>query len=225
METKKPVLKILTDEKRTDYTPEQMDYIYEYCGNDMKKLKWLLDPIIDKIGGCTDKDKHDIYDLGMTLILDNVKRYDPNNANKASFYTFIWNLTKRRIFTTYVRDRNRQCRSNTYIKEKDGKKITVYVPDISLEALPQECIDYLDVIAQKKPLFEEQFVEEEFSPEMEKYLKRLSKVQRKILQALADDKSEDEIKAELHIDNKFYRDSIKAIYSNENIRYISKLRK
>ena len=91
METKKPVLKILTDEKRTDYTPEQMDYIYEYCGNDMKKLKWLLDPIIDKIGGCTDKDKHDIYDLGMTLILDNVKRYDPNNANNASFYTFIWN--------------------------------------------------------------------------------------------------------------------------------------
>ena len=60
---------------------------------------------------------------------------------------------------------------------------------------------------------------------MEKYLKRLSKVQRKILQALADDKSEDEIKAELHIDNKLYRDSIKAIYSNENIRYISKLRK
>ena len=94
-----------------------------------------------------------------------------------------------------------------------------------MEALPQECIDYLDVIAQKKPLFEEQFVEEEFSPEMEKYLKRLSKVQRKILQALADDKTEGEIKEELHIDDKLYRDSIKAIYSNENIRYIIKLRK
>ena len=48
---------------------------------------------------------------------------------------------------------------------------------------------------------------------MKRYLDKLSKIQVKVLELLAENYSSDEIKQMLHIDSKLYKDSILAIKS------------
>lgn len=64
---------------------------------------------------------------------------------------------------------------------------------------------------------------EEFSPEMKRYLGRLSKIQIRVLELMADGYSSEEIKSILHIDTKLYLDCIAAIRSYKNVRCISGL--
>jgi DNA-directed RNA polymerase specialized sigma subunit len=208
---------------KIQYTVEESEIIEQFCANDMSDLKKIVNHIVQKIGGFNGKDYDDAYSFAQYLLFRLVKKYNPNNEKGASFSTFFTNVLKKKLYTVFIRDRNRSCRSNTIKIKKEDKIEYIYNPDVSLEALPPDCVEYMDYIARQRRPLEDKITENSYSSEMNKYISRLSKVQLKILKALAENKTEDEIKQELHIDTDLYKDSIKAIRSDENTKILIKL--
>ena len=107
---------------KIELNEKQYAIVEQYCGNNMKNLKQICNPIIMKIGGIGEKDYDDLYSLAQLLLYKCVGKYDENNEKKASFNTFFTNILKKRLGSTYIRDRNRYCRSNT-MEDENGEKI------------------------------------------------------------------------------------------------------
>ena len=72
----------------TKLNEKQMEIIYDYCNNNMKKLKMVCYPIMIRTGGISEKDHDDIFSLAQ-LLYKAVEKYDENNAKGASFNTFF----------------------------------------------------------------------------------------------------------------------------------------
>ena len=43
-----------------------------YCENEMQKLKQICNPMINKIGGISDKDYDDFYSIALSVLSDTV---------------------------------------------------------------------------------------------------------------------------------------------------------
>lgn len=220
--------------ERFDFTEEQLQIIDEYCCDDMKKLKQLCKPIISQIGGISHKDYDDIYSLAQWLLLKCIDNYDKDNKSGCSFNTFLMNVLRKRLNSTYIRDRNRIKRCNLQtdkngkiMKDKDNQPIVI--PDVPLDApITEDGDDLKDTIKSDfdmdKELAEKNgTLYEEYSPKMKKYLGSLSKIQLRILNMLKDGYSREEIENILHIDSALYNDSIAAIKSYRNTQCILSL--
>ena len=203
----------------TELNEKQMEIIYEYCDNNMKKLKMICYPIIIKMGGISEKDYDDIFSLAQLLLYKTVEKYDENNAKGASFNTFFCNILNRRIYATYIRDKNRQCRSNT---REDENGNMVFLPDFSFDAPTEECLSMFERISSSYNL-EDKIFKEEYSKKMKEYLSRLSKIQRIILIYLSEGYLPEEIQEMLHINETIYKDNHKAIMDEKNLRIIRSL--
>lgn len=203
----------------TELNEKQMEIIYEYCDNNMKKLKMICYPIIIKMGGISEKDYDDIFSLAQLLLYKAVEKYDENNAKGASFNTFFYNILSRRLYATYIRDKNRKCRSNM-IEDENGN--IVFIPDFSLDAPTEECLSMFERISSSYSLEEEVF-KEEYSKEMKEYLSRLSRIQRIILTYLSEGYLPKEVQEMLHINETTYKDNYKAIMDEKNLRIIRTL--
>ena len=70
----------------TKLNEKQMEIIYDYCNNNMKKLKMVCYPIIIRTGGISEKDHDDIFSLAQLLLYKAVEKYDENNAKGASWH-------------------------------------------------------------------------------------------------------------------------------------------
>lgn len=202
-----------------------MELMQEYYDNEAKKLHMIVDKILRKYGGISDKDKDDFYSLANEVFTVSLRDFD---SNKCNFEGFLYsNLVKKII--TEIRDRNREKRSNTrpkrdkqgnVIKDKNGKIECEFIADISFDApnLEDSEADFKDLIADSFDL-ETEVIEgkmEEYSDKMLKYLERLSKLQIKILNLIACGYKSSEIQEELHISYKDYTESLAAIYSYRN---------
>ena len=207
---------------RIELNEEQLAIINEYCCDDMKKLKRFCNPIITKIGGISEKDYDDIYSLAQFVLYKSVRNYDKENVNGASFKTFLYNILSRRIYATYLRDKNRQCRSNTKIGE-NGE--VIFVPDISLDAPTEEVTDIKEKIASDYDIEEESQFDFDVDDNIEKFMLSLSKIQRQILEMKMRDIPTDDIKTELGISNARYSKEMEAIKMNENVSLFTKNRK
>ena len=203
----------------TELNEKQMEIIYEYCDNNMKKLKMICYPIIIKMGGISEKDYDDIFSLAQLLLYKAVEKYDENNAKGASFNTFFYNILSRRLYATYIRDKNRKCRSNM-IEDENGN--IVFIPDFSLDAPTEECLSMFERISSSYNL-EDKIFKEEYSKKMKEYLSRLSKIQRIILIYLSEGYLPEEIQEMLHINEAIYKDNHKAIMDEKNLRIIRSL--
>lgn len=203
----------------TKLNEKQMEIIYDYCNNNMKKLKMVCYPIMIRTGGISEKDHDDIFSLAQLLLYKAVEKYDENNAKGASFNTFFYNILSRRLYATYIRDKNRKCRSNM-IEDENGN--IVFIPDFSLDAPTKECLSMFERISSSYSLEEEVF-KEEYSKEMKEYLSRLSRIQRIILTYLSEGYLPKEIQEMLHINETTYKDNYKAIMNEKNLRIIRTL--
>ena len=164
---------------KIELNKEQLAIIDEYCCDGMKKLKKLCDPIIMKIGGISEKDHDDIYSLAQLLLYKSVKNYDKDNANGASFKTFFYNILSRRIYATYIRDKNRQCRSNTRIG-RNGE--VIFIPDVSLDAPTEETQDIKEKIASDYNVEDESEFDFDADDNVELFMSLLSNNQRAMLE-------------------------------------------
>ena len=207
---------------KIELNKEQLAIIDEYCCDGMKKLKKLCNPIIMKIGGISEKDHDDIYSLAQFLLYKSVKNYDKDNANGASFKTFLYNILSRRIYATYIRDKNRQCRSNTRIG-KNGE--VIFIPDVSLDAATEETQDIKEKIASDYNVEDESEFDFDADDNVELFMSLLSNNQRAMLEMKMQDIPTDEIKKKLNMSDKKYISEMNAIKMNENLTLFTKNRK
>lgn len=201
---------------------EQLAIIDEYCCDDMKKLKKLCNPIIVKIGGISEKDHDDIYSLAQFLLYKSVKNYDKDNVNGASFKTFFYNILSRRIYATYIRDKNRQCRSNTRIG-KNGE--VIFIPDVSLDAPTEETQDIKEKIASDYNVEDASEFDFMVDENVENFMSSLSNIQRKILEMKMKEVPTDKIRSELGISAARYAKEMESIKLNEGLLMFTKNRR
>ena len=177
--------------------------LHKYYANNAKKLHKIVDKIISKFGGISDKDVDDFYSLANEVFVNVMKRYD----NTQSFDTFLYSCLSNKIKTEITR-RNREKR------KADRMSVSIDTP-----IGDEENTTIGDTIADKYSIEKEIFEsnEEGYSNRMLLYLSKLSRTQKEILRLSVAGYLPNEIKEELHISEKQYADCYAAIRSYRNV--------
>ena len=175
--------------------------INAYYAKDAKKLHKMVDKILIKLK--FNVDNEDFYSLANEIFVDVIKRYD----NSKSFDGFLYSCLMNKFKTEMTR-RNRSKRQ----ADKNAISIDTPIGD-------DENCTLNDIIADKKTIESDFFGENKdgYSYQMQKYLSRLSPLQREVLRLISIGFMPSEILEELHINQKMYEDCYKAIHSYRNI--------
>lgn len=177
--------------------------LYTYYANNAIKLHKVVDKILLKFGGLSDKDLDDFYSLANEVFVDVMVRYD----NSQSFDAFLYSCLLNKIKTEITR-RNREKR------KADRMSISIDTPIVD-----DENLTIGDMIADNntidKALFEGD--EEGYSVKMLLYLSKLSSLQKEVLRLNIAGYLPSEIRDELHISEKQYADCNAAIHSYKNV--------
>lgn len=176
-----------------------------YYANNAKKLHKVVDKILLKFGGLSDKDKDDFYSLANEVFVDVMRRYDGSQ----SFDGFLYSCLLNKIKTEMTR-RNREKRKT------DRLSISIDTPigDDENSTIGDIIADEFSI---EKELFDQE-EEGEWRKEIKEYLEGLSPLQRRIAFLLSDNNTPEEICEELHITIKHFENSIKRILSDERIK-------
>lgn len=174
-----------------------------YYADNAKKLHKIVDKILLKFGGLSDKDMDDFCSLANEVFVDVMKRYDGSQ----SFDGFLYSCLSNKIKTEITR-RNREKR------RADRMSISIDTPigDSENSTLGDTIADDFEI---ERDLFEEN--EDGYSKRMLLYLSRLSNLQKKVLQLNIAGYQPSEIRKKLHISEKQYADSYAAIRSYRNV--------
>lgn len=174
-----------------------------YYSNNAKKLHKLVDKILMKFGGLSNKDLDDFYSLANEVFVDVMRRYD----NSQSFEGFLYSCLANKIKTEMTR-RNREKR------RADRMSISIDTPidDDENTTIGDMIADNVTV---EKVVFDEN--EEGYSKRMLIYLSRLSSLQKEVLRLNIAGYLPGEIREELHISEKEYADCYAAIHSYRNV--------
>ena len=187
---------------------EQM--LITYYSNNAKKLHRIVDKILIKFGGLSNKDMDDFYSLANEVFVDVMRRYDWSQ----SFDGFLYSCLLNKIKTEMTR-RNREKR------KADRMSLSINAP-----IGDDENSTIGDMIASdfsiEKELFEKD-KREEWSEEANMYLDSLSPLQRKIAFLLSDNNTPNEICEELHITLRHFENSMKRILADERIKSLRPL--
>lgn len=186
------------------------EILITYYSNNAKKLHKIVDRILLKFGGLSDKDLDDFYSLANEVFVDVMARYDDSQSFDAFLYSCLLNKVK-----TEMTRRNREKR------KADRMSISIDAP-----IGDDENSTIGDIIASdfsiEKELFEKD-KREEWSEEANRYLDSLSPLQRKIAFLLSDNNTPNEICEELHITLKHFENSMKRILADERIKSLRPL--
>jgi hypothetical protein len=173
-----------------------------YFENDGKILYDMIDKILFKLK--FDVDKSDFYSLGSEIFLDALCRYDETQDFNGFLYSCLTNK-----FKTEMTRRNRQKRQ----ADKNAISIDTPIGDEDGTSTLGDMIAHHSTI--EKEIFEEK--EEVYSEEMNRYLSRLSNLQKEVLRLISIGFMTNEILEELHINQKMYEDCYNAIHSYRNV--------
>ena len=175
--------------------------ILSYYEDNAKKMRTMIDKILFRLK--FNVDNEDFYSLGNEVFLDVLNRYD----GKQDFDGFLYSCLVRKFKTEMTR-------RNRYKRQADRMAISIDSP-----VGEDENMTLSDIIADKdtieKIFFEEN--EDAYSAEMQRYLSRLSILQREVLRLISIGFNPNEILTELHINKKQYEDCYQAIHSYKNI--------
>ena len=178
-----------------------------YFKNDAKKLNIMIDKILFKLK--FDVDKNDFYSLGNEIFLDALCRYD----SKQDFNGFLYSCLTNKFKTEMTR-RNRQKRQADRMAlsletpigdEEDGGSTLgdMIASNINIE---KEILgDDSDIIMDEK---------------IERYLKSLSKIQRKIIEMKMQNVEVQHIKEELGLTDSQYSSHMEEVVQYEHIRLL-----
>ena len=172
-----------------------------YYENNAGKLHKMVDRILLQFGGLSDKDLDDFYSLANEVFVDVIKKYD----NSKPFDGFLYSCLSNKIKTEITR-RNREKRKADIMSVSINTSIddSFTIGDILIDSFDMD-----------KEVFEKK--EESYSKRMQLYLSRLSELQREVLRLTVAGYSHDEIKQELHINERQYSDCNSAIHSYRNV--------
>lgn len=179
------------------------EILNEYYKDNARKLHQMVDKILCRFGGLSDRDKDDFYSLANEVFADVMKRYDHSQP----FASFLYSCLSNRI-KTEMTGRNREKR------RADRISVSIDAP-----AGEEEDVTVGDLIAGSFSVEREAFEgrEEGYSRRMLAYLGKLSKLQKEVLMLYSDGYLPGEIRERLQITEKQYADCHTAIHSYRNI--------
>ena len=199
---------------------EIIQWLFE---NDAKEMKKICNKEMMKFGGISEMDYDDFYSqVGWDISLAR-ESFDPTKGK--TFKEYIYGVIKLSVWKVMKR---RNCGKRQIIIEKeivdeDGN-ITIekeYVPTISLDAPVGEDdgMTVEEMLAHKSTIESDFFEEREdtYSEKMNRYLDKLSTLQKEVLRLISIGFMPNEILEELHINQKMYEDCYNAIHSYRNI--------
>lgn len=171
-----------------------MDQILNsYYENNAKKLHIVVDKILSKFGGLSNKDLDDFYSLANEVFVDVMKRYD----NSQSFDGFLYSCLSNKIKTEMTR-RNREKR------KADRMSISIDVP-----IGEDENMTIGDTLQSNFNIEDEMELEECFEENMLSYLKILSPTQKKIANLIMNGDTPSDIKMKMNLNDKQYENHMK----------------
>lgn len=174
-----------------------------YYSNNAKKLHRMIDKILLKFGGLSDKDLDDFYSIANEVFVDAMRRYDGSQAFDGFLYSCLSNKIKTEI-TKRNREKRKADRMSISIDTPIGDDENCTIGDLIADDFTIE-----------KELFEKN--EEGYSQRMLQYLNRLSTLQKEVLRLNIAGYLPCEIREELHISEKEYADCYTAIHSYRNV--------
>lgn len=178
------------------------EILNEYYEDNARKLRLMVDKILGRFGGLSDKDKDDFYSLANEVFTEVLKKYDDTQTFSSYLYSCLSNRIKTEM-TTRNREKRRADRISISIDAPAGEE--------------DETVG--DLIAGSFSVEREVFAgrEEWYSRRMMTYLDRLSKLQREVLMLHSDGYLPGEIRERLQITEKQYADCHSAIHAYRNI--------
>ena len=199
---------------------ETIEWLFANEGKEMRKIcnKYMV-----KFGGISEMDHDDFYSqVGWDISIAS-KNYHP--IEDKSFKEFIYGVIKLSV-CKQMTHRNRGKRQLIIEKEiidETGNKTIIkeYIPTVSLDAPVGEegGMTVREMLAYKSTTEMDFFNEREdtYSDKMNRYLNKLSSLQREVLRLISIGFMPSEILEELHINQKMYEDCYQAIHSYRNI--------
>lgn len=197
--------------------------IYWLFKDNAREMKKICNKYMKRFGGISAMDYDDFYSQVGWDVSVAIKNYRSNSGK--TFKEFIYGVIKLSVckqMTHRNRGKRRMVKTTEVIGE-DGevKTIKEYLPTVSLDAPIGEDggITLGEFLANKKATEKDFFEEREdtYSEKMDKYLSRLSSLQREVLRLISIGFTPNEILEELHINKKMYEDCCTAIHSYRNI--------
>lgn len=183
------------------------DILDTYYADNAKKLHKVVDKIVLKFGGLSNRDTDDFYSLANEVFTDVIKKYD----YVQSFDGFLYSCLSNKIMSEITR-RNREKR------RADRMAVSL---DVTKEN-EEEC-SLLDIIPSDFDTFEEVTKRQgrgQYQDKVQQYISRLSNRQVNILNLLVYGYKANEIQQILGISSTEYSEDLKTMRSYENVKIL-----
>lgn len=183
----------------------KMDRIlYSYYRNNAQKLHVVVDKILSKFGGLSDKDHDDFYSLANEVFTGLLRTYDKAEGD---FDGFLYSCLSNRV-KTEITKRNRDKRKG------DRMAVSIDAPagdedDLTLGDLIADDFNMDSVVEKSIDGYQDERIG--------KYLNNLSEIQRNIVEMKMEDIPVSEIKARLKLSDKQYDRHCQGLRSFDNI--------
>lgn len=220
-------------EKLNNLSSQQLEWINEYCVNDMSKLKKISYNAFFRYG--IPAHEHDeLYDDAMNVLMESVINFDSSQG--ASFKTYLINNIKKSVIDWY-RDNYQRCKRKNLLTDKNGKIVKVdkngnvtdddkgkpvIIPDTSFDAPTEEDNDLVEKIASDFNVEDKSEFDFSADEKVDNFIDSLPRIQKNILLMRMENVSADNIKQKLNISDREYSSAMKSIKINKGLSVFSK---
>ena len=220
-------------EKLNNLSSQQLEWINEYCVNDMSKLKKISYNAFFRYG--IPAHEHDeLYDDAMNVLMESVINFDSSQG--VSFKTYLINNIKKSVIDWY-RDNYQRCKRKNLLTDKNGKIVKVdkngnvtdddkgkpvIIPDTSFDAPTEEDNDLVEKIASDFNVEDKSEFDFSADEKVDNFIDSLPKIQKNILLMRMENVPDDNIKQKLNISDREYSSAMKSIKINKGLSVFSK---
>lgn len=220
-------------EKLNNLSSQQLEWINEYCVNDMSKLKKISYNAFFRYG--IPAHEHDeLYDDAMNVLMESVINFDSSQG--ASFKTYLINNIKKSVIDWY-RDNYQRCKRKNLLTDKNGKIVKVdkngnvtdddkgkpvIIPDTSFDAPTEEDNDLVEKIASDFNVEDKSEFDFSADEKVDNFIDSLPRTQKNILLMRMENVPADNIKQKLNISDREYSSAMKSIKINKGLSVFSK---
>ena len=191
----------------TDLVVLQSNILDSYYADNAKKLHKVVDRILSKFGGLSNKDTDDFYSLANEVFAEIMTRYD----YEQSFDGFLYSCLSNKIMTEITRRNLEKRKADRMSVSLDGTNEN------------EEDCSLLDIIPSDFDTFEEVAKRQgrgQYQDKVQQYISRLSNRQVNILNFLVDGYKANEIQQILGISSTEYWEDLKIMRSYENVKIL-----
>ena len=220
-------------EKLNNLSSQQLEWVNEYCANDMSKLKKISYNAFFRYG--IPAHEHDeLYDDAMNVLMESVINFDSSQG--ASFKTYLINNIKKSVIDWY-RDNYQRCKRKNLLTDKNGKIVKVdkngnvtdddkgkpvIIPDTSFDAPTEEDNNLVEKIASDFNVEDKSEFDFSADEKVDNFIDSLPKIQKNILLMRMENVPADNIKQKLNISDREYSSAMKSIKINKGLSVFSK---